>query len=286
VSDEAWERVIRPTLADTRGRTLFCSTPLFKSGFFYQSYLRGLDPDENHYESFHLPSSGNPYIPPSEIRAAKRDLPSVLYDQQFGAQFQAAGGSVFRDLSNLFSDDDLPLEPEDGVEYAGGLDLAKSEDYSVLLIAEAKTRRIVAGYRWHGEPWPVQIDRITQIAKQWGLESLYADSTGLGGPVVDDMKFTQDLPVRPITFTAAEKARLINQCVLAVEQQAIIVPGPGKGLLWKTLKHELEAFQSTLLPGGTIRYSHPDGGHDDCVIAMCLCQDAAIRGTSRLAEMV
>jgi hypothetical protein len=282
VADEVWTRVLRPCLSDTNGRGIFISTPLFRSGFFFELF-HSQAPDT---ESFHIPSSKNPFLAPGELEAVKRELPSTIYRQQFEAEFLTDGGSVFRNLAEISSSDPLPDGPEDGKQYAGGLDLAKSEDFTVLLVMEATDRRVVAGYRWQNLSWPVQCDRISQIAKQWGLESLYTDSTGLGDAIVDDLRFHHDAPVRPVTFTNAEKARLVNQLSLACEQGSLSIPGPECGELWRVLRREMEIYTSTLLPGGSLRYSHPDGQHDDAVTSLFLCLDAAIRGTSQLASTV
>jgi hypothetical protein len=37
---------------------------------------------------------------------------------------------------------------------------------------------------------------------------------------------------------------------------------------------ELQAFESTKLPGGGLRYAAPQGMHDDCVMALALAWDA------------
>jgi hypothetical protein len=42
--------------------------------------------------------------------------------------------------------------------------------------------------------------------------------------------------------------------------------------IWRdqTLLDELAAFEYEILPSGRVRYSAPDGMHDDCVIALAL----------------
>jgi hypothetical protein len=56
--------------------------------------------------------------------------------------------------------------------------------------------------------------------------------------------------------------------MLALEQRKL------KILNDPVLISELQAFESTKLPGGGLRYAAPQGMHDDCVMALALAWDA------------
>ena len=93
---EAWPEAIRPALADRRGRALFISTPKGRN-WFYDLWLRGVDPNEPEWASWQLPTSANPYIRPEEIEAARASLPDRTFRQEFLAEFLAeTGENTFR----------------------------------------------------------------------------------------------------------------------------------------------------------------------------------------------
>lgn len=67
-----------------------------------------------------------------------------------------------------------------------------------------------------------------------------------------------------VQLTNATKANLVESLALAFEQAAIrILPDP-------ILIGELQAYEMQRLPSGLLRYSAPDGMHDDAVMALAL----------------
>ena len=93
LKEEVWTQYIRPTLSDRRGDALLISTPR-GFNYFYSLWALGQGKDDQ-WESFQNPSSSNPLIDPGEIAAAKKDLPDLLFRQEYGAEFVAVGGMVY-----------------------------------------------------------------------------------------------------------------------------------------------------------------------------------------------
>lgn len=119
---EVWEQIIRPTLADVRGRALFIGTPAGKN-HFYDLFLI----EHEDWETFHFHSKDNPFIPGDEIEQARSTMSHEIFRQEFEASFESFG-------SKIFSDDMIKLgnEPEDGdwyiaVDPAGFKDLATTK---------------------------------------------------------------------------------------------------------------------------------------------------------------
>lgn len=83
--EEAWLRVMRPTLTDLQGDAWFLSTPKGKNNYFYTLFqMREKFKD---WRSWQMPSSTNPHIPPDEIRQAELQLDPLTYAQEFLASF-------------------------------------------------------------------------------------------------------------------------------------------------------------------------------------------------------
>lgn len=92
--EEAWEESVRPTLTDLEGDAWFMSTP---KGFnyFHTLFERGQDPAYPQYASWQLPSSANPFLPASEIEAARAELPERVFRQEYEASFVDDASMIF-----------------------------------------------------------------------------------------------------------------------------------------------------------------------------------------------
>lgn len=87
MSENTWTQVLRPTLADTRGHAIFIGTPKAYN-YLYKLYKLGQDEvkvKQNQWESWQFPTITSPFIPFSEIEAAKRDMDEKSFRQEFEA---------------------------------------------------------------------------------------------------------------------------------------------------------------------------------------------------------
>lgn len=80
-----------------------------------------------------------------------------------------------------------------------------------------------------------------------------------------------------ISITNANKTNMIESLSLAFEQGQIeILNDP-------VLVGELMAYESERLPSGLVRYSAPEGFHDDCVSALMLAWASGAAGPRKRA---
>ena len=98
-----WEMYLRPTLSDRKGSAIFITTP---EGYnwVYELYLRGKEDED--WNSFNSPSWENQYAYPSgesdsDLVEAKRNMPSEIFDQVYGALFTSFAGRVYEFDRNL-----------------------------------------------------------------------------------------------------------------------------------------------------------------------------------------
>ncbi len=90
IPQDVWQYVLRPTISQTLGWTVFVSTPKGRN-WFHDLHTRGLDEFESDYASFVFPSNASPYFPASEWDDARRTLP-----EDAGCDCQAAGSGFGR----------------------------------------------------------------------------------------------------------------------------------------------------------------------------------------------
>jgi hypothetical protein len=68
-----WEQILRPALADLKGRAMFIGTPMGRN-HFYDLYQYGFKGTDDTFKSFHFTSFDNPLLDPKEIEAAKKSM--------------------------------------------------------------------------------------------------------------------------------------------------------------------------------------------------------------------
>ena len=259
MKQETWTEAIRPALSDRQGKALFISTPKGR-GWFWNLYQRGIN-GETGWESWQLPTISNPFIQASEIEAARRDLPEIIFRQEYLAEFVDDQGGVFRRVQEAAVLD--PKEPQAGRQYVAGVDVASSIDFTVVSVLDAESKEMVYLDRFNRVDYPVLIDRLESVYHRYHLTSMVVETNSIGRPVIDELA-TRGLNIVPFTTTSATKQAIIQSLQSAFENGSIFI------LNNPVLIGELLSFESTRAPSGSFRYSAPSGMHDDCVMSLAI----------------
>jgi len=255
-----WQGHLSQRLIDKRGWALLISTPAGK-GWFHELYRRGQSDDPDH-ASWNHPSWTNPYLDRDLIEQERSRLPERVFAQEYGGEFVEGAGQVFRGVRECAIG--TWQQPSGEMSYIGGLDLARVEDYTVLVVLDAH-RRVVFVDRFHKIDWSTQVARLCRSMQTYRAHTLM-DSTGVGDPIYEALTLA-GCRVRPYTLGAASKRALIDNLAIMIEQRQIILPRPD---LWPEGIDELEAYEYSVTDSGHVRSAAPSGLHDDCVIALAL----------------
>jgi hypothetical protein len=270
-----WQNYLSQRLIDKDGWALLISTPKGK-GYFYDLFRLGQEPNRDpDYASWNMPSWANPILDRRLIESERKRLPSAAFRQEFGAEFIEGSGSVFRNVRECATGE--WIEPEWRQPYFGGLDLAKTEDFTVLSIINSR-HELVYSDRFQRLDWSLQIARVRAALERYGGASVLVDSTGAGEPILESL-VKEGVRAKPYPFTVKSKSALIDNLSLLFEQRTITVPTPQ---LWPEGIEELEAFQYTVSDNGHMRSGAPGGQHDDCVVSLAL---AAWNARSNLVQV-
>jgi len=251
VKAEGWHAV-RSTLTATRGPVRIIGNVKGKKNWFYKLARRaeGGDPDMGYHHITASDAVEAGVLNAEEIESAKRDLPEKVYQELYEAKASDDDGNPFgiehiascvRELSHL-----------PPVVY--GVDLAKSRDWAVIigLDVDGNTSEF---QRWKS-PWKETIARIRELPK-----ICWIDSTGVGDPIVEDLQ-RSGMPLTSYKFSSGSKQQLMEGLAVAIQTGKIGFPeGP--------IRTELEEFEYQYTRTG-VKYSAPEGLHDDCVCALAL----------------
>jgi phage terminase large subunit-like protein len=260
VPERAWTEELRPALSDTLGDAVMIGTPRGRN-WFYRWFQRGQSPDHEDVASWQAPTSQNPHVPDSEIDDAREDIPERKFDQEYGAKFVDDTGGVFEDVRDHVEEHELPVDPVGGQAYAIGVDLARLEDYTAIVVLDGDAR-LVAFDRLNETTWHRIQSRIESLVESYTPAILAVDATR-------DNKIVQDLQragmsVEPINFGRKKEVLIDNLAVrLQGGELTLSTDAP-------TLINELEVYEYETTAAGSIRYTAPSGFKDDTVDALAL----------------
>lgn len=247
--EDGWLNSIRPTLTDYKGKAIFLSTPKGKN-YFYSLYMKGLAKEDS-WESFKFSTYDNPFIDFSEIDEARRQLPQVVFEQEYMANPAENAANPFG--YQFISQCTFPMSQALPVVY--GIDLAKSVDFTVITGMDINGN--VCYFDRFQRDWRQTKQTILALPKA----RILMDSTGVGDPIFEDLQ-REGADVTGFKFTSTSKQQLMEGLASAIQQKKISFPeGP--------IKEELEIFEYQYTPSG-VRYSAPQGFHDDCVMSLAL----------------
>ena len=263
---EWWRNAARPTLADRKGRALFLGTPK-GTGDFHRLYTEAESDTTGTMRAFRIGTRQNPHIDPDEVEAARRTLPPEVFAQEYEGIPAEDGGNPFGLDAIRECVGQLSTRPSE----CYGVDLAKSQDYTVIVGLDADGS-VSTLDRWQG-PWQLTREKL---ARTIGDKPAQIDSTGVGDPIVEDLKRVCRR-VEGFKFTSQSKQQLMEGLQIAVQTREIRIP---EG--W--LRSELESF-GYRYSGRTVSYE-ATVGHDDGVCALALAVHARRARKPLLARVI
>jgi hypothetical protein len=257
MSPNLWTYEIQPMLLESAGGADFLSSTNGRN-WFWEHYMRGLDPEQPDWQAWHYTSYDNPLIDPAEIEKIRVNVPERVFEQEYLAAFLDDGGAVFRNLKACTLDG----EPESTGDVVFGIDLGRHNDYTVIIAIDRNTRNVLAMDRFTDTAWEIQRNRILALVQRFKPRLIVMEENFNDSFVEALMQ--SGLPVKPFRTTNASKAQVVNNLAMAFEQSDIAIPNDA------VLLGELQAFTVERLPAGALRYAAPAGMHDDTVIALAL----------------
>lgn len=279
IADEVWEAVIRPALSDKKGRALIISTPNGVGDWFHRAYLRGLDPLEPEWQSWHFRTVDNKAIEgmEEEVASAKKDLTDLRFRQEYLAEFVDYSGGVFFGLQEaaIF---DGHAGPQDGYDYVFGVDLGRRNDYTVVQILGRKQGQeyiddepIVqaAIHRYADVMFTKQMEHIEMLAELWNPVSVRIEENSIGLAIVEMMEEDTDLPIVAVNMSNTLKGELVENLSANIQRGRLLLLSDEHQLGAAQLG-ELRAFEMSKTTFGNIRYAAKAGWHDDLVMSLMI----------------
>lgn len=254
--EEAWTNVLRATVLVKGKKVLFLSTPRGKNWFYNLSNLDGVD---SQYKSFKMSSYDNPLIDPKEIDAAKYTLPDQIFRQEYLAEFLDNGSGVFMEMP-------INETPLDDTVYYAGIDLGRADDYTVLTVINSKGQMVYCE-RWRHNSWQNIVNSIIPVLKKYNCR-VYVEVNSIGDVIFEQLKSCYP-KTEPFTTTSKSKQDAVEALQVAVQNKEFSI----LNIDW--LKKEFDVFTYEYShKSRSIKYSAPQGFHDDGVMSCCFAYQA------------
>lgn len=221
--EEAWTAAIRPTLADLQGKAWFLSTP--KGGNYFKTLFDHAEYD-GEWARWQMPTSTNPHISADEIEAMRREMPSIMFQQEVMAQFVSFEGAVLRREWIHIGDPpsrlpcaigvDLALSTKQESDYTACVVVSRDPETGIIYIRDAQRIRA----QFHSV-----LQFITQMAEKWNPHSIAIESVQYQAAVVQELLRTTRLPVKGVKPDKDKLTRF--QPLLARYEQGMVYHSPG-----------------------------------------------------------
>jgi predicted phage terminase large subunit-like protein len=257
---EAWP-TLRPTLSARSGWALFISTP--KGLNWFHDIFQGAE-GRTGWERWRFPSGDSPYLSAEDIELARQEMSSLLFSQEYLAEFISTGESQFHAdwiqhyRVSFDGDERLYILGDEVVPLASctkfhTVDLAWSQaedaDYTVISSwAVTPKRHLIAldVVRGHFEG-PDIVPRLRRAYERWGGHLIVEKATRQMSIIQEAVR--SGLPVKVVR---AEKDKVARSwpAQARMEQHTVWFP-PATEPWYRDFEEELLAF--------------PAGRHDDQV---------------------
>lgn len=253
--DGAWF-ALRTTLTATKGKCKIIGNSKGKKNWMYRLGVRARAGEQD-YEYFKITAydavdAG--ILSLEEVEQAKRDLPEYVFRELYLAEPNEDGANPFGiSFINKCLQSEISGKPAEFF----GIDIAKSIDWTVIVGLDVDGK--VAYFERFQKDWAQTKDAILRLPDKPTI----IDSTGVGDSFVEDLQRTRR-NISGFKYTTESKQKLIASLAQSVQNLKI-------GVLQGIMLDEMESFEFIYNPTtGHVRYSAPEGQHDDATNALAL----------------
>jgi hypothetical protein len=270
---------------------IMSGTPMGSDHVFRKAFL-----DTKRYSVHHYASYQSPLVSQTQLDEWKELMTQEEWQREVEGLWIEATHTFFPmnliiacvdtelgnpDSPNTYIEDIEKAKPQQlkGPYYAG-LDLGKQIDYSVLVIVQRlETGEIRLAHKRQlplGTNYPEVIGYVARAHQVFKFERLHVDKGGIGDAVVDELNRTNIYGVEGVFFTEIEKENMLNNLKLLMEKKLLKIIGDDKTLIAQMNEQQYEYMQpKTAQERIHLKFWHPQGRHDDQLMALALACRAA-----------
>jgi len=276
--------VLMPMLSTTDGILIVSSTPWSTDSVFYRMCM---NPEYSQHVATWEDVEKAGLVKRDFIEEMRQSIPAERFQREFESKF-VEDIDAWLTQSLITSCIDANLQPyefhdQPQGDFYVGVDFGKQQDYSVVVVVQKFANSLIKLVHVHRFPLNTEyasvIGYIKSLQDRWKtVNAVYGDVTGVGNYIVEDMVHSGITNVTGVTFTVASKedmATVLREKMRAKEFQIPYEPVRKRQDIDLCAELNIEKYE--LMKTGHIRFSHPEGSHDDVFWATALAVYGAVQ---------
>ena len=247
---------------------VICSTPAFKTGFFYKYYQMGWESDSKIISYDWSQFDTSVLLPEETLEMYRKQLPMPQFKTEFLGEFLDNEGGVFGSFDSVLNDNCTPdLNLYMGVDWATGVG---GDETAICLFNSNK--EMVRLWHFNDKDETQTVTFIVNLINEFKPLKCQVETNSIGQVfygLLDKAIKAEKLPVMLLKFNTSNesKERLINNLQVAIQNGTVSLLNDSMLML------EMSMYQMKLTPSGKKAYNAANGYHDDLIIAMLLSFD-------------
>lgn len=268
IGDDIFQ-ALAPSTDVYRAKTIFTSTPRFRSGTFYDYFIEGLSSTQVISHDW----GGKTILTPEKLDFYKRTLPLNTFKNYYLGEWAEYGSNVFGDISVCLGNSTHSNGCVFGIDWGTG---SSGDDTSICIFN--KDKQMVRIDSFNDRNATETIEYIISLAEEYRPTKIQVELNSIGKVFYELLQKElkkKGLQTSLIGFntTNSSKCRLVDSFSVAVQNQEVGILNDEK------LLHQLSIFECKPTGSGKITYSAAKNGHDDMVMSMLLAFDCLKSGS-------
>ena len=274
---------VLPFVDANKAPILITSTPLFKSGVYYDFYMNGLNGVEGFHSIDICDYDTSALLSPEKLEMYRQSVAPQIFRSDYLGQFIEESSEIFGDLKKLCKGVIHQSKTKVmGVDWStGGLDSGGNPDETALAILnEFRELEYIEGFS--DKDTNQTIDYIINKIVEYGVSKVVVETNSMGRIYIDLLKrkiVQRGIRCQVVEFTTTNdsKREIIEDLVVHCSNGTISLIDNKKLFL------EMMGFVVKKTPSGKITYESGSSNiHDDLVLALAFSLYALKQGNYRI----
>lgn len=262
ISDDIFYTVL-PFTNVHKAPVVCTSTPKFKTGFFYENYIKGLSRVKG-YKSYNMSDFDTSFLLSNDkLEMYRKQLPRLQFQCEYLGEFIDSDSMVFSNYKQCIRKPKLEAE-YCAIDWANG---GNNDDTCVTFMNRDK--ELVEIYYINNMSPTMQIDKIVSLISNYTkVKTITVEENSIGTVYYDILrgKLNNVIKINKFLTTNKTKNEIIELLITAFENNEIGILNDEK------LLNQLSFYEMIYNPKtGNTTYNAPNGLHDDAVMSLAMC---------------
>lgn len=269
VSDQVFF-IILPWVNVSRAPVVICSSPKFKTGFFYEFYKNAIEGEDNYYFYDWNDYDTSEFLSPEMLEMYRRQTPRQIFLTEFMGQFLDMESSVFGNFEHILNNKyDKAALTVMGIDWGSG----SNGDYTSVSVLNTKKQMVDLVY-FNDKDSTLTISAIADMIEKYRPLKVVVEKNSIGSVYYDLLKKEvqkrgiKTTSVIPFNTTNDSKYELVSMLQVAIQNNDIQLFNDPE------LINELSAYECKPSPTGKPTYNAALGSHDDLIMSTMLALHA------------